>query len=223
MSVGLYARPPRLPHPAPMSFDRLAPHYRWLERVLAGDVLQEGRVAHLVALDEAQNILLVGEGPGRFLAALRKRRPDVPITVLDSSPRMLAEARNIATGPTTFECLDLTSAPLPSAQWDAVVTHCFLDCFAPPTLNRVIDNLAQATTRPATWLITDFALPATGWRRPRARLVHALMYRTFRITANLEARHWTDPAPFLQQQGFNLQTRQAFNHGLIHADQWQRA
>jgi ubiquinone/menaquinone biosynthesis C-methylase UbiE len=205
-----------------VSFDRLAPHYRWLERVTAGNLLQQARVAHLAALDPAQNVLLVGEGPGRFLEALRARRPDVPITVVDASARMLDRARSVARGPTQFKQSDLTRAELPSATWDAVVAHCFLDCFTPATLERVIANIAQATTTRSTWLITDFTLPAAGWQRTRARFVHALMYRAFRWSTQLEARRWTDPDPQLEQSGFRLQARQTFNHGLIRADCWRR-
>lgn len=32
-----------------MSFDRIAPHYRWLEAILAGNVLQRARTAWLAA------------------------------------------------------------------------------------------------------------------------------------------------------------------------------
>lgn len=205
-----------------MSFDHLAPHYRWLERLLAGEVLQRARLAHLGKLDRAENILLVGEGPGRFLSALRTRRPGVPITVVDASAKMLEQARAVGPGPTTFVRSDITRDALPVAEWDAIVTHCLLDCFAPRTLSRVIDQLAAAAKPAAHWLITDFALPASGWRRGRAHMIHALMYRTFRAAAQLEARHWTDPACDLHRAGFQLTQRQSFNHGLIQADHWQR-
>ena len=174
-------------NPVSMSFDRLAPHYRWLERLLAGEVLQQARVAHLAALDQAENILLVGEGPGRFLQALRARQPAVPITVIDASTKMLEVARAVGSGPTTFIQADLIRDPLPTSEWDAIVTHCFLDCFAPLSLTQVIEKLARGATPRATWLITDFGLPPSGWRRQRARLAHALMYRTFRIPTRLEA------------------------------------
>lgn len=206
-----------------MSFDHLAPHYRWLERFLAGEVLQRARLAHLGKLDQAENILLVGEGPGRFLGALRTRRPEVPITVMDASAKMLEQARAVGPGPTTFIRSDITRDALPVAEWDAMVTHCLLDCFAPRTLSRVIDQLAAAAKLEAHWLITDFALPASGWRRGRARMIHALMYRTFRAATQLEARHWTDPAPDLHRAGFQLTQRQSFNHGLIQADHWIRS
>lgn len=205
-----------------MSFDHLAPHYRWLERITAGSVLQHARLTHLRALDHAENILLVGEGPGRFLTALRAQRPGVPITVIDSSARMLEVAQKGASGPTLFHQIDLTRATLSAEGWDAVVSHCFLDCFAPPTLERVVANIAQAVSPQADWLLTDFALPARGWQRTRARWIHAIMYRVFRLGTRLEARHWTDPSPLLALHGFNLTARKHFNHGLIRADLWHR-
>lgn len=205
-----------------MSFDRIAPHYHWLEPVLAGHVLQRARVAHLTVLDEAKNILLLGEGPGRFLAALRQRRPDVPITVIDSSRRMLELAASATAGPTRFIPLDLTTTPLPEGSWDGIVTHCFLDCFNPATLECVVRAIVARAAPNADWLITDFALPSDGWRRTRARLIHGLMYRTFRQITRLQAHCWTDPSPHLQQHGFQLSARIPFNHGLIVADHWTR-
>ena len=44
-----------------MSFDLLAPHYRWMEFILAGEKLQRCRTAFLDELPAARNILLVGE------------------------------------------------------------------------------------------------------------------------------------------------------------------
>jgi SAM-dependent methyltransferase len=209
-----------------MSFDTLAPHYRWMEKVVAGNVLQRARLAHLAALDEAREVLLVGEGPGRFLGPLRQRRPDAHITVLDQSPAMLAQARQVDASPlTSFVVADLRSwSPLASAGWDAVVTHCVLDCFDPSTLRKVINTLASALGSQAHWLLTDFTVPKRpGWRRLRARGAHALMYGAFRLLTGLEARRLTPPEPWLSAAGFTLQQRQTFNHDLIHADHWQRA
>lgn len=207
-----------------MSFDRLAPHYRWLEAVLAGGVLQRARVAHLATLDEAENILLLGEGPGRFLAALRERRPDVPVTVVEESEAMIAEARRHAPdGPTEWVQADLRDWQPPAARWDALVSHCVLDCFSAETLATLVPRLAGAARPQATWLITDFALPEPGWRRTRARAIHSLMYGSFRATTGLEARRWVDPTPWMEAAGFRLSSRNHYNHGLIRADCWQRA
>ena len=207
-----------------MSFDHLAPHYRLLEHMLAGDVLQRARVAHLEVLDRAANVLLLGEGPGRFLGALRRRRPEVPVTVVDASKPMLREAkRRSPAGPTKWVHADLNSWHAPAAKWDAIASHCVLDCFDEETLAKIIPRLADAATPAADWLITDFAVPAKGWQRSRAKIVHSLMYGVFRRTTEVAAEAWVDPAPWLEEAGFTLQARRLFNHGLIQADHWRRA
>ncbi|MCF3648955.1 class I SAM-dependent methyltransferase [Synoicihabitans lomoniglobus] len=207
-----------------MSFDTLAPHYRWLEKAMAGRVLQRARLAHLAVLDRAERILLVGEGPGRFLGALRARRPDVAVTVVDSSAGMLQRARRVDRGgPTEFVQADLRAwTPEPGA-WDAIATHCVLDCFGPDSLAHVVATLARAAATEADWIVTDFAVPLQpGWRRLRARGAHALMYGSFRLVTGLEARQLTPPDDLLQSNGFGLQARRTFNHGLLQADHWHR-
>jgi hypothetical protein len=50
-----------------MSFEKLAPHYTWMETVLAGRRLQRCRVAWIDALARCEDILIVGVGLGHFL------------------------------------------------------------------------------------------------------------------------------------------------------------
>ena len=207
-----------------MSFDTLAPHYRWLETALAGGVLQRARLAHLTVLDRASHVLLVGEGPGRFLRALQRYRSDVRITVVEASAGMLRRARRTSSGRRTeFIHADVRTWRAPARAFDAVVTSCVLDCFNPTSLENVIARLARAATPNADWLVTDFQLPASGWRRQRARVIHRLMYQSFRLATRLEARELTPPDPFLRHSGFERRDRRTFNAGLIHADHWQRS
>lgn len=77
-----------------MSFDAIAPHYRWLEFVTAGNLLQRCRTAFLHEFKDAQNILLLGEGRGRFLAELLSINSSARITCLDASSRMLELTRS---------------------------------------------------------------------------------------------------------------------------------
>ncbi|HEY0456627.1 MAG TPA: class I SAM-dependent methyltransferase, partial [Verrucomicrobiae bacterium] len=75
-----------------MSFDAIAPHYRWMELLLAGAKLQRCRVAFLDKARRAENILLLGEGHGRFLSELLVANPSAHITCLDASAGMLKQA-----------------------------------------------------------------------------------------------------------------------------------
>ena len=210
-----------------MSFDRLAPHYRWLERILAGDLLQQCRTRWLGEVTQARRALLVGEGNGRMLGACALALPTCEFTVVDQSPAMLAQARrrwHRGGGPQTvaFEQADLRAWQPPQNVFDLVVTHFFLDCFAPNELERVVGNIDRALTRQARWLMADFCLPPHGWRRARAHAVLALAYGFFRWTTGISARAITPPEPRLHSAGFSLLRRQYFNQGLLHSDLWTR-
>ena len=76
-----------------MSFDTLAPHYRWMEHVLAGQKLQRCRTAHLANISAPKHALLMGEGNGRFLTEFVKRFPQSKAVCVDASEKMLASAK----------------------------------------------------------------------------------------------------------------------------------
>ena len=123
--------------------------------------------------------------------------------------------------------LDFIHAALPEwtpppNRFDAVVTHFFLDCFAPGELGRVVGALATGAKQNAAWLVSDFAVPSEGFARHRARAVHALMYAFFRRLTHISARAVTPPDSLLQAEGFQLANRASVSWGLLHSDCWKR-
>lgn len=211
-----------------MSFDILAPHYTWLEVALAGRRLQRCRCAWLERLAGCDDILILGVGHGHFLRAAAQRFPTAHITSVDASAAMLrrAEHRAQRSAPNP-ERLRFVHAQLPDwqpkpASFDAVVTHFFLDCFAPAELDAVVASLARAARSRALWLVSDFAMPSHGFARARARAVHRLMYAFFRPVTRIRARRVTPPDDLLRAQGFFLRGRTASEWGLLRADLWAR-
>lgn len=211
-----------------MSFDALAPHYRWMEVVLAGNKLQRCRTAFLDPVIRADEILILGEGNGRFLAECRRRIPSAQITVVDASARMLTEARRrlsragLDDGNLEFVHADALKWTPAESRFDLIVTHFFLDCFSPAQLERVVGALSRAARREATWLLADFQVPARGIRRYRARMIHALMYVFFRTVTGLSARAVTPPDETFHRHGFRLEERRTSEWGLLHSDLWRR-
>jgi hypothetical protein len=65
-------------------------------------------------------------------------------------------------------------------------------------------------------------VPDRGWRRARAKAIHAAMYAFFRRTAGISARFLTPPDPSLRRAGFVLRRRAVASQGLLHADLWSR-
>jgi trans-aconitate methyltransferase len=211
-----------------MSFDRLAPHYRRLEWLLAGPRLQHCRLVHLEQLDGCRDVLLAGEGHGRFLVAARRRWPELRLVHLDASPAMQRAARTAlhAAGLTDqgveFITADLRAWTAPP-RFDAVVTQFALDCFAEPELSGVIGTLAAALRPAAQWLWADFQVPDRGWRRVRARLISAAMYAVFRPLTGLTARRVEPVAARLRAHGFVRRDRVEAEWGLLAAEHWTRA
>jgi ubiquinone/menaquinone biosynthesis C-methylase UbiE len=212
-----------------MNFDLLAPHYRWMEIVLAGEKLQHCRTAFLPQIRDAKNVLILGEGNGRFLLECRKALISAQITCVDSSPRMLQlarsrlERRGLAVDGIQFVQADALSWKSPTQSFDLIVTHFFLDCFAPDQLQQLLAKLACACLPRSRWLLADFQIPEAGIRRWRAGLIHWMMYCFFRIAARLPAKHLTVPDPILRSHGFILQRRMLTDWDLLRSDLWERA
>jgi ubiquinone/menaquinone biosynthesis C-methylase UbiE len=211
-----------------MSFDVLAPHYRWMEFVLAGDKLQRCRTAFLDRVTDARDVLIVGEGHGRFLVECRRRLPKAQITCVDASKNMLnvAGAQLERTGAGTqnvaFVHADILKWDPGNTKYDLLVTHFFLDCFRSDQLEKVIEGLARAAHPRASWLLADFQAPASGLSALRARLILKTMYLFFRAIARLPAKSLTSPDPFIQAAGFKLRQRNVSEWGLLRADFWMR-
>ena len=210
-----------------MSFDCLAPHYRWMEAVCAGDLLQRCRVRWLDEVKSSRRVLLVGEGNGRMLRACARAMPQSEFVVLDQSAAMLARAQRTwekcgQRQRVTFTRVDLREWNARSERFDLVITNFFLDCFASDELLGVITRIAAAATPEARWLNADFTVPLRGWQRLRAQVGLKLAYSFFRWTTGIAADRIVDPSRFLIAAGFALHARERFDSGLLYAELWER-
>lgn len=211
-----------------MSFDALAPHYRWMEFILAGEKLQRCRTAFLGEIPVARNILLLGEGHGRCLVECCRRFSNARITCVDASERMLAEAgrrlvrRNPGAAHVKFIQSDVLNWMSTDETYDLIVTTFFLDCFRPDQLEQIIPRFAACATPDANWLIADFQTPSAGLQRIRSRLILWAMYAFFRTITRLPTNKLTAPDSFLRRAGFTLNYRVEAEWGLLHSDWWRR-
>lgn len=201
--------------PAP-NFDPVARPYRFLEYGAFGPALWRRRIAFLPHLPHVENVLMAGEGDGRFLAAYAERNPRARIDYLDASPVMAALAHdrvpsaNILTG----NALDLPLAP---QKYDLIVTHFFLDCFHANELERLIEKLSRAAKPHAAWLISDFRSPNVP-----ARILVRGLYLFFGLTTGLTPRQLTPHAPFLESHGFRQSRFELALGRLLASELWTR-
>ncbi len=209
-----------------MSFDVLAPHYRWMEWFLAGEKLQRSRVAWLDEVRMCRNVLLVGEGHGRFLSECIRALPKAEITCVDASRGMLEQARNrCVLGKNESHRVHFVHAELPqwtppNGKFDLIVTNFFFDCFTEEQLEVILPKLAKAAAPEARWLIAEFQEPATGWRRWRAKIILGLAYIFFQIVTKLPARRLASYENLMTRCGFKLEKRAISEWGLLTSDLW---
>ena len=211
-----------------MSFDTLAPFYRSMEFVSAGGLLQRCRTSFLDEVADCQRALLLGEGPGRFLVELLRKHPQVEVTCVESSARMIQEASRmvkrigLSDKRVRFVQSDALTWVAPEGAFDLVVTHFFLDCFRRDELEMLVPKVAASSTAEARWLLADFREPNRGWQKWRARGMLALLYLFFRFATGLSATRLTPPDNLLRAAGFRLAGRRIGNFGLVHSDLWQQ-
>lgn len=212
-------------------FGHLAYVYEGLERTVFGDLLERARNACLCSLDEADTILILGEGDGRFLMSLLERQPRAHVTVLENSAGMLerAQKRVSAQLPDAYSRVtwwhqDVLTASLPSAYYDAVATPFFLDVFPEELLSALVHDLGRSLKPGGHWLLTDFAAPHTlsGRVRLYSRVLVALMYAFFRLLTALPATTVVPPQPFLRACGLEPVRTERFRGGFVYTQLWSK-
>ncbi len=211
-----------------MSFDLLAPHYRWMEWLSAGGKLQRCRTAFLDSITPPGKVLIYGEGNGRFLVELCRRFPQAEVTVVDASAVMLTHARKRlekslgGTAKVHFIHADALIWQPPAGQFDLLVTCFFLDCFRGDELRRLVPVIAAAASARAQWLLADFQVAGGGLARLRSRVILTVLYAFFRRATGLSAHEVVDPAPLLQAGGFRCEHQVEHDHGLLYSSLWVR-
>jgi ubiquinone/menaquinone biosynthesis C-methylase UbiE len=191
-----------------VSFDLVAPHYRWLETVAFGNALQRARTCWIDTIARPKRTLIVGEGDGRFLCELIRAHPKIDVDCIDASETMLqlASARLRRTHPESVSRVRFIREDIlkwsPQKSYDLLVTHFFLDCFPATELEAVTTKLASAAGPRAVWLIADFTIPQEKLARAYARLWLRMMYTFFRATTGIAAKELVNPAPYLDGHGF---------------------
>lgn len=205
---------------ADTGFDRVAPFYDPLARLVFGDALQRAQQAALAGLPPGQpRVLIIGGGSGWVLGEVLRRRPDARVLYLEASAMMLAKSRATLlqsapqhAGQVEFRLgteLDLR----PDESFNVVITFFFLDLFEPTRLRAILSALNRVRRPGAPWLLADFRPAQTLWQR----LLLRTMYRFFRLTTGISGRDMPDLHPELRNLGVQLHQQQLFFRGMVEA------
>lgn len=201
-----------------VSFDRLAPVYKWLERIAFGRALEQARFAHVDSLADARRILVIGDGDGRCLERILDVARAASVDAMDTSLEMLARAADrlpaAARERVTFAETDVRTFT-PTGTYDAITTMFVIDCLTRDEAAAVIARLARALKPGGAWLWADFVEPPSGWRRLRARLWLRFLYWFFRMTTGLQVRQVPPAEALFEAAGLAATSTVELQYGLI--------
>jgi ubiquinone/menaquinone biosynthesis C-methylase UbiE len=217
-----------MPLAPPPNFGRLARLYAPLEWFSFGRALSRRRCCFLAhpRVASARRALVLGDGDGRFTAALIERQPALEITAVDASTAMLEElARRVrARTPNAvldLQCADLRSWAVPRNNYDLVVSHFVFDCFTTQELAALVTRIAPALAPNARWLVSDFAIPAHAVWTPVAKLLLRFLYFAFGLLTGLEVTRLPDHHSALKLASFELTDTEIALGGALRSELWQ--
>lgn len=209
------------------NFNRVARLYRWAEYLTMGSILEQVREYFLGPAAKAHNAVLLGDGDGRFAAALLARAPHLQAVAVDSSKTMLAllcqrcrpagDRLHVVHGSLTrFPLHVLRPSP------DLIVSHFVLDCLTQAEVDDLAERLSRHVQPGCQWLVSDFALPARQpWKLLGWTLIRFL-YLAFRVLTGLSVQQLPKWERSLSKAGFRQMQGWSPLGGLLTTQLWQK-
>lgn len=207
------------------NFDRVARLYRWAEYLTLGPLLRRTREQFLPTIGNPEDALVLGDGDGRFAAALLRAVPSCRVRAIDSSATMLRllRARCDREGSTNRLRAEQASVIKIHADptCDLIATHFLLDCLTQADVDRLTARLANEVRPGCRWVLSEFAVPRGRFAGPLGALYIHLLYRAFRLLTGLQVQQLPDPQLALTAAGFTRMARVERLRGLLYAELWQ--
>ena len=211
-----------------MNCDSIAWVYQACEYLAFGRALEKRRRTYLSALAQSTSVLLLGDGDGRFLNLFAARNRRARIDSIDLSPKMLEQSGKrlertslgLDHSRIRLEQADALTVSLSGLNYDAVVTHFFLDCFSTEQVDQLVRRVTAQCKPGALWIVSEFNQPTQGWRAWHARCWLRLMYTLFGLATGLETKYLPDYKSALIQAGFTLRAREWSRAELLCSEMW---
>lgn len=199
-------------------FNRVAPVYDALQRMVFGNALIGSQRAFLDAIPDNSNVLILGGGSGETMKDLLNLRGGCHIWYVEASDVMISLAREqVQTHEGLVHFIHGTEASIPrDVVFDAAITGFFLDIFPDERVVTIGRAMSRHLRREGIWLITDFVDTGKWWHR----ILLWTMYRFFRMTSGIESRslpHWQTQ---VAATGFRQNRSRCFSGGFINSSVW---
>ena len=194
-----------------------------MEWLSFGPWLARCRCAFLSEVTDAQRALTIGDGDGRYTAALLRANAGVQVEAVDASAAMLrALVRRAGSNAGRVRpCVADARRWVPPARgYDLVATHFFLDCLTTDEVRELAARVRPALAAEAAWVVSEFVAPPGFYGRFVARPLIAFLYFAFGVLTGLRVRQLPEHRAALEKAGFVLRERRTWLGGLLVAEMW---
>ncbi len=192
------------------NFDRVAPFYDGLARLVFGNALEQAQLAYLHHLEPKSRLLVLGGGTGWILERLLEAQPELQIDYVEASKKMMDQSRG-RSFKRKINFIHGTQADVPGVEYDAIITHFFLDVFSPKELAKVMGQLEGLLKPDGLWLCADFRRTDKAYHQ----FLLWLMHRFFKVMSRLQASQIQDFHVLLTEEGLQPEAISYWKKGLI--------
>ena len=195
----------------PANYSLLAGSYSFWEYLLLGPQLQRCRQVNVNELASARDILLLGDGNGRFSTLLLAQFPHLKLTSIDASDSMLKQAKKRRVKAAIPEDRihtiqqDILKLPDNLGSFDAVVAQFFFDSFGQAEIEHISNKIYESLKPNGRLMVSEFHIPTdTRIGHWRARMTLRLLYAIFGLLTGLRTQQLTDYHAALINSGFTM-------------------
>ncbi|WP_333818700.1 class I SAM-dependent methyltransferase [Ohtaekwangia sp.] len=195
-----------------MSFDRIAPVYDTLSRLVYGKSMVASQRHFLAAISSHATVLIIGGGTGWIVQELFAVNSTCSVVYVEASQEMIRQTEKKIKPKDASRIRFVWSEEIPvGAVYDCIITNFFLDLFSEQHASNRIHQIKNILKEDGCWIVTDFVDEGRWWQK----ILLKSMYIFFRTLSKIEATSLPPWRLQLEREGLRRKASQKFYHGFI--------
>lgn len=200
------------------NYNLIASYYDTLVRLIFGRAVFQAQLAFIDQLPEKAEVLFIGGGSGQALKAIVEQKPQLKITYLEQSEKMVALSQQKVPDAASIDFILGGLEAIPHKKYDAVLTFFFLDLFEAKERQKVFDQLKLPLKTKGLWLITDFLPP----QKPKHRMLEKLMFAFLKISTKIASHRIDKLQKHFTKEAFELLQEKKYYDNFIFSAIYQK-
>jgi len=196
------------------NFDRIAPFYDQLARIVFGSAIQKAQCFFLDQIRDNDTVLVLGGGTGWIVDAIMDHVPTAQITFIDNSKSMIEMAKNRIRVEHQSKVAFVEGEYFDRNRdddFDVIFSAFYLDMFSQEEVSHILTDVSKNLKKSGKWIFTDFRYTTIGWQRYLLKL----MYFFFKVACGVSANKLANFDVEFMKLGLKAQMSRSFYFGMI--------